>query len=302
VALCVLAGVAFAAQPVIVSLAYQAGAAVPAVLAWRYALAAVALAAISWRGLRRMPPRTAATAFGLGLVVYAADSALYYWSLRLVPVPVASLIHYAHLPLVVLGAVLLGHERLSRRRLAAGLLVVAGVALVSGGAGALDPLGVVIAFGAAVAYAVYVLVSGRLVAGTDPLAFAALLMTGTATAFLAAGVVQGDLGEVGGSLGLLAIVETALVGSVVAVGAFLAGMRRVGASKGALLITVEVPIGIALSALVLGQRLAPAQLAGAATVLLGIGVLQSRRRPRLRLVRPEVQAPAVEPPVLAEAA
>src|SRR3990172_2667988 len=113
IALCLLAGLAFAAQPVVVNLAYEAGAAVPAVLAWRR--------------VRSMTPRLAATAFALGFVVYAADSALFYWALRLVPVPVASLVHYAHLPLVIGGAVLLGQERLSRRRVVAGVLVLSRV-------------------------------------------------------------------------------------------------------------------------------------------------------------------------------
>jgi drug/metabolite transporter (DMT)-like permease len=302
VALCLLAGLAFAAQPVVVTMAYDAGAAVPAVLAWRYVLAAAALTLVARAGLRRMPLRVAATAFGLGLVVYAADSALFYWALRLVPVPVASLVHYAHLPLVVGGAVALRHERLSQRRVLSAGLVLAGVVLVSGGAGSLDVLGVAVAFAAAVMYGIYVLVSGRLVSGVDPLAFAALLMAGTATAFLAGATVNGSLTDVGGPLGLAAVVETAAVGSVLAIGAFLAGMHRVGPSKAALLITIEVPIGIVLSALALGQRLAPAQLAGAAVVLAGIGALQWRRRPRLRLVRASTPVPAAEPELLRQAA
>jgi len=305
IALCLLSGLAFAAQPVVVDLAYDAGAAVPAVLAWRYLLASVALGALAWRGVRRMSPRVAASAFALGFVVYAADSALFYWALRLVPVPVASLVHYAHLPLVIGGAVLLRHELLSRRRVVSGLLVLAGVALVSGGAGSLDVLGVAVAAAAAVAYGLYVLVSGRLVGGAEPLAFAALLMAGTATAFLGGATLSGSLTDVGGVPGLAAIVETALVGSVLAVGAFLAGLRRVGPSQAALLITVEVPIGIALSAVVLGQQLAPVQLAGAAVVLVGIGALQWRTRPVLRVIRGGLagqrreQEPAAE---LAEAA
>ncbi len=301
--LCLLAGLAFAAQPVIVDLAYEAGAAVPALLAWRYLLASVVLGAVAWRGVRAMPPRVAATAFALGLVVYAADSALFYWALRLVPVPVASLVHYAHLPIVIGGAVLLRHETLSRRRVTSGVLVLVGVALVSGGAGSLDALGLAVACAAAVAYGVYVLVSGRLVAGADPLAFAALLLAGAATAFLAAAMVDGSLTDVGGVPGLVAVLETAVVGSVLAVGAFLAGMRRVGASKAALLITVEVPIGIALAAVVLGQQLAPAQLVGAGVVLVGIGVLQWRRRTVLRVLRGG-RAVTPQPPVeeLAEAA
>jgi drug/metabolite transporter (DMT)-like permease len=285
VALCLLAGLAFAAQPVAVGLTYDAGAAVPSVLAWRYVIAALALGALSWRGLLRLPRRVVATAFLLGLVVYAADSALFYWALRLVPVPVASLIHYGHLPLVVGGAVALRSEALSRRKVVSALLVLAGVALVSGGAGGLDVLGVTLAFGAAVAYGIYVLVSGRLVSGGDPLAFASVLLAGTATAFLAGASVDGSLTDIGGPVGMAAVLETALVGSVVAVGAFLAGMHRVGASTASLLITVEVPIGIALAAVVLGQRLAPAQLAGAAVVLGGLAALRWRPRPALRLLR-----------------
>lgn len=305
IALCLLAGLAFAAQPVIVGLAYEAGAAVPAVLAWRYLLAAAALGVLARRGIRSMAPRVAVSAFVLGLVVYAADSALFYWSLRLLPVPVASLVHYAHLPLVVSGAVLLRHERLSRRRVASVALVLAGVALVSGGAGSLDIRGLGIALAAAVAYGVYVLVSGRLVAGADPFAFAALLLAGAATAFVTGATVTGSLTDVGGATGVVAIVETALVGSVLAVGAFLAGLRRVGASKAALLVTAEVPLGIALAAVVLGQRLAAAQLAGAAVVLLGIAALQWRPRPVLRVIRGGLTHTRREPapaPDLAEAA
>jgi drug/metabolite transporter (DMT)-like permease len=300
----VLAGVAFAAQPVVIDLAYRSGAAVPAVLAWRYVLAAVVLGWIARRRLVALPLRVAAAGFGLGLVVYAADSALFYWSLRLVPVPVASLVHYAHLPLVVGGAVLLRHERLARRRAAAALLVLGGVTLVSGGASSLALAGVLIAFAAAVAYAVYVLASGRLLPHTDAVAFAALLMAGTATSFMACAVATGSLPHVGGIAGAAAVVETALVGSVLAVGAFLAGVRRIGASRASLLVTVDVPVGITLSAVLLGQHLALTQLAGAASVLLGIGVLQWRRRPLLRVLRGGKAAPdvRVEPEPLQQAA
>jgi drug/metabolite transporter (DMT)-like permease len=307
VTLCLLAGLAFAAQPVIVNLAYDAGAAVPAVLAWRYLLAAVALAVIARRGVRRMPVRVAATAFGLGLVVYAADSALFFWALRLVPVPVASLLHYAHLPLVIGGAVLLRHEVLSRRRVFSGVLVLCGVALVSGGAGALDVLGVTVAFGAAVAYGVYVLVSGRLVSGSgDPLAFAALMLAGAATSFTVGAAVDGSLTSLGGGVGVAAVVETALVGSVIAVGAFLAGMRRVGASRASLLFSCDGPLGDPHAAVVSALHVALPLPLGAAVVLVGIGSLQVRRRPVLRLLRGgradaglPVAAPAGE---LAEAA
>ena len=71
------------------------------------------------RGLRAMPWRVAAIAFGLGLVLYTADSFLFYAALERTSAPLASLLHYAHLALVVGAAAFLGRERLDARRLAA---------------------------------------------------------------------------------------------------------------------------------------------------------------------------------------
>ncbi len=71
--------------------------------------------------------------------------------------------------------------------------------------------------------------------------------------------------------------------------AFLGGIRLVGPGTASLLVTIEAPAGVALAALALGERLAPAQLAGAALVLGAIVLLQ----PRVRLARrrtPEVRS------------
>ena len=65
-----------------------------------------------------VPLRAAAGAFVLGAVVYALDSALFFGSLERTSAPLASLVHYAHLVLVVGVAAMIGRERLTRRRLA----------------------------------------------------------------------------------------------------------------------------------------------------------------------------------------
>lgn len=303
VALSLLAGVAFSISPVLVQVAYRHGAAVTGILAWRYVLAAVVLAVIARRRLRRTPKRAAAAAFALGAVVYAADSFLFFASLERTSAPLASLLHYAHLALVVGVAALVGRERLSRRRLAALVAIFAGVALVGGGAAHPDALGIGLALAAAVAYAVYVLLSDRLLRDADPIALTAILTAGAAVTFLAIGGGGGTLAQVGGAAGLVCLGAAAFVGSAVAVTAFLAGVRLVGPGKASLLVTVEVPVTIVLAAVVLGQRLTAAQLAGAAFVVAAILVLQlPRRRPRLRLARRPDRAPEPAARALAEAA
>ena len=302
-ALCLLAGVAFSVSPVLVQIAYRHGAAVTGVLAWRYLVAAVLLTLVARRRLRRVPLRAAVAAFAMGAVVYASDSFLFFASLERTSAPLASLVHYAHLAIVVGVAAIAGRERLSRRRLIALAAIFAGVAFVGGGAANPDLTGIALALGSAVVYAVYILLSGRLLRDADPVGLTAILTAGVATTFLAVGGAGGSLGHVGGGVGLACLIAAALVGSVVAVTSFLGGIRLIGPSKASLLVTVEVPVTIALAAVVMGQRLTPAQLVGAAFVVGAIAVLQlPARLPRLRLVAARARVPAAAPGALAEAA
>lgn len=284
VGLCLAAGVAFAVQPVLGSLALDRGAAIVPMLGWRYLLAAVVLGVIGRRGLRAMPWRVLASAFALGLVLYTADSFLFYSALERTSAPFATLLHYGHLAIVVGVAAAAGRERLDARRLAALVGILAGVALVGSGAVDLDPLGATLALAAAGIYAIYILASDRLLYGVDPIAYSATLTAGAATAFLVIGFARGTLFDVGGVAGVGAVVGGALLGSAFALTAFLAGIRLVGPGTASLLVTVEVPVGLALAAIVLGQHLASLQLLGAALVVTAIALLQLRL-PVPRLLR-----------------
>jgi drug/metabolite transporter (DMT)-like permease len=283
--------VAFSISPILIQIAYSHGAAVSGVLAWRYLAAAVLLVAIAGRKMLRVPVKAALGAFVLGAVVYALDSALFYGSLERTSAPLASLVHYAHLVLVVGVAAMIGRERLTRRRLVALVGIFGGVALVGGAAANPNLVGIGMALGSAAAYSVYILLSDRLLRDADPMALAAYLTTGAATSFIVAGGVLGSLGTVGGPVGLACLAVAALVGSVFAVTSFLKGVRLVGPSTASLLVTVEVPVTIALAAVVLGQNLTPPQLVGAGLVVAAIVAMQLRRRPKLRLV----QSPAALP-------
>ena len=274
------AGIAFSVSPILIQVAYSHGAAVSGVLAWRYLAAALLLVGLAGRKMLSVPLRAAAGAFVLGAIVYALDSALFFGALERTSAPLASLVHYAHLVLVVGVAAIIGRERLTRRRLLALAGIFGGVALVGGAAVNPDLLGLGMALGAGAAYAVYILLSDRLLRDTDPLALAAYLTAGAATSFLAVGGVLGSLGTVGGSSGLICLAAAALVGSVFAVTSFLEGVRLVGPSTASLLVTVEVPVTIALAAVVLKQHLTPTQFVGAGLVVAAIVTMQLRSRSR----------------------
>ena len=299
---CLAAGVAFSVSPILIQVAYSHGAAVTGVLAWRYLVAAILLVGIAGRKMLRVPARAALGAFFLGAVVYALDSALFFGSLERTSAPLASLVHYAHLVLVVGVAAMIGRERLTRRRLVALAGIFGGVALVGGAAVNPDLVGIGMALGSAAAYAVYILLSDRLLRDADPMALAAYLTAGAATSFMVAGAVLGSLGTVGGPTGLACLVVAALVGSVFAVTSFLKGVRLVGPSTASLLVTVEVPVTIVLAAVVLKQHLTPPQLAGAGLVVAAIVGMQLRRRPKLRLVPSPAALPLLAEPAELRAA
>ena len=120
--------------------------------------------------------------------------------------------------------------------------------VVAGGIGTLDPLGAALAFGAAVVYATYILVSDGIAARVAPLSLAALVCTGAAGALLVSTIALGQFrpGELSlagwGWLACLAAVST-----VGAIGLFFAGLRRVGPTTASILSTVEPVVTVVLA-------------------------------------------------------
>jgi drug/metabolite transporter (DMT)-like permease len=294
--LCLVAGGSFALQPILVRLAFDGGAGVASVGAIRFALAAVALGVLARKAIAAAPARTLLPPFLLGLTIYGLETGLFFASLERIDVSLASLLMCSYPALVVAGAVVLRRERASRRRAAALAVALVGVVLVlvGGVGGALDPVGIGLALGAAIAYAAYVLVSDRLLGTTEPLVLATMLCAGAAVAFALGGTASGSFDAPNVST-LAVIGAIALVATVLPIAAFLGGVHRIGPSRATILGTVEPPMTIALSALVFGERLGPLQLLGAALVVSGVVILQLRRRPKLRPVPQPAPRPVPDP-------
>jgi drug/metabolite transporter (DMT)-like permease len=274
--LCAASAAGFGAMAVLAKLAYAAGAGVVEVLTIRFALAAAVLGVLA---PRRVRPGRGALAAGLvlGAVCYAAESGLFFAALTRMDAAPAELLLYAYPTLVVVGAIALGREAASRRKLAALGLASAGVGLVlvGGHAGAIEPVGAALALAAAVGYAVYILLADRV--PTDPRTLAALVCAGAAASFGAFGLASGELRL---DLGLEAwgwIAAIAIVSTVVPLAAFLAGMERIGPGRASILSALEPPLTVALAWAALGEALSPLQLAGGGLVVGAVAVLQLRR-------------------------
>jgi drug/metabolite transporter (DMT)-like permease len=267
-------------------LAYEHGATVGTLLAVRFVLAAVlfwvlVLATGAGRRLRALPRRDIGLALGLGAVGYSAQAGAYFVALTRLDASLLSLLLYTFPAMVTVAAIALGRERGSRRKTGALALASGGLVLVlaGAGAGALDPLGVLLGIAAAVVYTTYILTSSGVAARVGPLLLSALVCTGAATTLTIATTVVGDLhpGHLTAT-GFGWVTAIAVVSTVGAVSLFFAGLKRVGPTTASILSTAEPVTTVVLAFLAFGEALSPVQLGGGALVVGAVLVLSAPAR------------------------
>ena len=258
----------------------------PLDVAWhRMAAGAAVLVAVHLLGRRRGGGQRAPLTRGLrwrlvavggGLATYQAA---YFAAVATAGVSIATLVALGLAPLLVaVGAAVLGHGRPDRATGTALLVALVGLVLlvgVSAGGDGGDAvlLGALAAVGCAVAYAGVVLLSSQVPDGvpTTTVGFTvgAVLLTPVA---LAAGL---DLTADPVALVLLGYLGA--VASALAYGLFFTGVRTVPAAVASIITLLEPLTATALAALVLGERLSPAALAGGALMLGAVTALYLRR-------------------------
>jgi DME family drug/metabolite transporter len=258
----------------------------PLEIAWyRMAIGAVVLLAVHLLTRRRRAgrrvPLTRATAGQLTVVAVglAAYQAAYFAAVATAGVSIATLVALGLAPLLVaLASAALGHGRPDRATLVALGVALAGLVLLVGTSAGADTgdtvvLGALVAVGCAVAYGAVVVSSGLVTGGvpTTMVGFigGALLLT---PVVLATGLhLPGDPVALG-VLAYLGVVPSAL-----AYGLFFTGVRTVPASVAAIVTLLEPLTATMLATAFLGERLAPAALAGGMLMLAAVAGLYLRR-------------------------
>jgi drug/metabolite transporter (DMT)-like permease len=281
---CLASGAAFGSMAIFGKLAYDEGVTVGTLLTVRFTVAAalfwVLVAANgSLRDARALARRDVGIGLALGAAGYAAQAGLFFAALTRIDASILSLLLYTFPAIVTVAAVVLGRERADRRRGVALALTSGGLVLVLAGAatGAFDPLGAAMAFGAALVYSAYILISEPAAARIRPYLLSALVCTGAAVTLTTGAGLLGELdpGAVTAT-GWLWLAGIAVVSTVAAIGFFFAGLRRVGPSTASILATVEPVVTVVLAFLVFGETLAAMQILGAGLVLASVFVLQRR--------------------------
>lgn len=295
--LLILAATGYAFFPIFTKFAFDAGAAPLDLITWRFLIATPfiwLLLSLSQRGRANAaagdPGRGGgAQLAGIPIIPMLLLGALFglvsltaFYALQRLPASTYTLLLYTYPAVVALLLLLLG-EPLSGRGWLALALTLVGVALTvpdlanafSGG----DGVGMLLALANGAQYAVYIVISSRVLRGRPALLTAsALSITGSLLLMIVLAAFNGLHLPDSTALWLIAL-GIGLVSTVLTNICFYAGMQRVGAGQAAILSMLEPVIVLLLSFALLGESLLAVQLVGGALILASAVLLQlpSRR-------------------------
>lgn len=281
IALVAMSGASFGALAIFAKIAYASGADPLTVLAVRFVLAGTCMVVLMRAGGHTFPRGKTLVALGLlGGIGYVAQSLAYFYALTMASAALVALLLYLYPAIVaVLAAVVFGH-RLTRVKVVAVVVALAGTALTVGGLGGGQPLGVVLGVGSGVAYAIYILLSSRVAPRAGAIPAATVVMLSCAAVLVVVTAARGPAFP-SAAAGWLAIAALALISTVVAIVAFFAGLERIGPAEASTVSTTEPVVTVALAALVLGETVSVVQVLGGVLILTAVVVLAQAGRPAM---------------------
>jgi len=219
-------------------------------------------------------------------VFYFASAFLYFFAIERLNAGITTVFFYLYPAMVAAINLAFFHERITAAVAVALILSIMGLILISGvisGEFVLDPLGVVFALGAALAFAIYTVliqVTGR-TEGSFTVTF-----TLSWTSLLAACVVFAPAVPAMFHLSAYQLVigcVMALACTILPVVLYIHAVKRIGGTKTSLLGISETPSSLLLAFLVLGETIAPLEGVGivlivASVIAITIGPLLQTRK------------------------
>lgn len=279
VALVALSGASFGALAIFARIAYDNGADPLTVLAVRFVIAGACMLVVMRAGGHRFPRgKTLGALALLGGVGYVTESLAYFYALTMASASLVALLLYLYPAIVTVLAAAVFKHKLTPIKIAAVVVALAGTALTIGELGGGRPLGILLGVGAAVSYAIYILLSSRIGPRAGAIPAATVVMLSSAVVLGVVTAVRGPAFPTAPA-GWIAVAALALVSTVVAIVAFFAGLERIGPAEASTVSTIEPVVTVALAAVVLGERISTVQVLGGTLILVAVVVLARAGRP-----------------------
>lgn len=265
----VISACCFGSLTTLTLLSTRDGLALTNVIFWRFALATVVLFLATIRARKSLPfGKSAVQLILIGATVQALISYLSFKALDFLPVGVLAFLFYTYPAWVAAVSAVTGREALTRTRLIALVLAMAGIAIMieTPAAPTFNTTGILLALGTAFLYALYLPVLHSAQKQLPPSVSTFYLVSGIALSFLLVGAATRQL-ALPRTLELwLYLLLLSIVGTVIAFGTMIAGLRVLGPVRTSIISTVEPFFTALLGAVVLAERLTVATMAGGAMI------------------------------------
>lgn len=284
---CVLiAALGFSAKAILIKAAYAYEVDAITLLTLRMALALPFFLLIAWAHGRNSSPRPERrdrfALIGLGLLGYYLASYLDFMGLQYISAGLERMILFLYPTLVVILSAVFLRRPVARHDYAALGLCYLGILLVVMNEASIEPrhlyLGSGLIFASAVAFAVFLVIGGRLIARTGTVTFTAYTMISATIAVLVQFAVTHRVAGLALAAPVYWLALAMAIGSTV-VPAFLMteGIRRIGAATGSIISSAGPVATLVLAYLFLGETLTPMQGAGALLVMAGIAIVSLKK-------------------------
>lgn len=282
-ALIVLSACCFGSLSTLTLLVTRAGLPLLPAMVWRYLLAAVVLAALARPWMRSSI--TVRQALHLMIIGGCGQAIITYFSLRALdylPVGALGFLFYTYPAWVAVIAAATGREELTLPRFISLAVAMAGITVMVGTpfSAALNPIGVMLALGTAILYALYLPALHQMQKGITPLASTFYLVAGVLVSFVLSAALTGNL-RFPETPSIWALLLTlSIVGTVLAFVALISGLRTLGPVRTSIIATIEPFFTAMLGVLILSEPFTVATLAGGALIACAVLMLQWNGRVR----------------------
>ncbi len=259
------------------------------ILVWRFVISApITWLAMVWlrRGQSGKPverlPRGRLIAMGL---LFGVVAMVAFFAVERLPVSLYTVLIYTYPAMVAIGAIAFGERLSGRGWFALGLTLIGVILTVPNlfqGLEGVDPLGVVLVLTNAVTYALYILLSGRVVKGVKNLSAASAWSISGSFIYVVLLVafrgLQSDATTIPPNINVwVGLLGLSVISTVIPIFSFYAGMSRLGAPRASIISMIEPVLTLVWAVLIQHETLEWIQLLGAGFILASVILLQLRR-------------------------
>jgi probable blue pigment (indigoidine) exporter len=224
----------------------------------------------------KLPPRQKWISLGLGLLL-AVNLLGVFKAIELVPVSIAILTYFIYPLLTGLIGALTGIDRVTWRGAATAIVAFLGLGLIIGASPAqLAVFGLLAAVGAALTRAAMLLITRATLAGADARLVTWYTLWSSTLVFVGLSLATWNWQPPDTALGWVAFVGISFT-TTTAILTLYVSTQRIGPFRTALYMNLEPLMTSVLSAVVLGDRMTPLQVAGGAVMIAALCAFQLRR-------------------------